>query len=71
MARPRTAPRRAEPGTRETQYSGRLPSAWPGITEPRCELCTWAFFGGTYQIKYINRACMAHSRFLVAPGGVF
>jgi hypothetical protein len=35
---------------------------WPGITEPRCESCSWAWRGGRMEIKIISRSCPAHRR---------
>ncbi len=37
-------------------------TAWTGITEPPCDLCSWAWHQGRLEVKFINRACRIHSR---------
>jgi hypothetical protein len=38
--------------------------AWTGITEPRCDDCSWAWHDGRMEIKYINPLCGQHRKFL-------
>ena len=40
------------------RYASGIP--WPGITtghDARCS-CTWASYGGVYQVKYLDASCV-------------
>ena len=55
VSKPRSAGRGSmDPGSRP----------WPGITEPWCEYCSWAYRGhwpfGQMEVKYLNSMCPRH-----------
>jgi hypothetical protein len=44
-----------------------LPTAWTGITEPHCEICSWSVRNGRREIKYASMACSIHRMAVLAP----
>lgn len=65
-ARPRAVPKPRVRVAAGTMSYGQRP--WPGIHEPHCYYCSWAYRGrwpfGRMEVKYANSACpvYAHSR---------
>ena len=45
---------------------------WPGITEPDCHYCSWAYRGrwpfGRMEVKFVNGMCGKHWRMVPAVG---
>jgi hypothetical protein len=44
-----------------------LPTAWTGITEPDCSMCSWSQHNGVREIKYASMACGVHRMAVLAP----
>jgi hypothetical protein len=44
-----------------------LPTAWTGITEPNCHLCSWSIHDGHREVKYASTACPVHRMAILAP----
>lgn len=43
------------------------PIIWPGIDQPWCRHCSWAWYQGRMQIKLIHRMCPLHAKHLPWP----
>jgi hypothetical protein len=37
---------------------------WPGITGQPCYMCTWAWYQGKLQLKYLCKSCPEHGHLL-------
>lgn len=54
-------------GTMSPAYGGAqsiMRPPWPGVKDKPCDHCSWGFFNGVRQIKFINRMCPEHGHLI-------